>query len=91
MYIIASFNCKFKTIRENIENILHHYGLRKIQDSLYAGDLENDERKEMSQKISEIIRETDSALIIPICQNCHSKKEVCGREIIFHDELYRMY
>lgn len=62
MYIIASIDCKFKTNKQNIENILQHYGLRKIQDSLYAGDLENDERKEMGKKISENIGEKDSAL-----------------------------
>ncbi len=62
MYIIASIDCKFKTNNENIECILLHYGLRKIQDSLYAGDLANDERKEMGKKISENIGKKDSAL-----------------------------
>lgn len=91
MYIIASIDCKFKTNKQNIENILQHYGLRKIQDSLYAGDLDNSERNEMGLKISEMIKEIDSVLIMPICQNYYSKKEICGREIIFNDELYRVY
>ena len=91
MYIIASIDCKFKTNKQNIENILQHYGLRKIQDSLYAGDLDNSERNEMGLKISEMIKEIDSVLIMPICQNCYSKKEICGREIIFNDKLYRVY
>lgn len=91
IYIILIIDCKFKKNLENIENLPHHYSLLKIQDSLYAGDFENDKRKEMGQKISEIIRQTDSALIIPTCQNCHSKNEVYRREIIFHDEPYNMY
>ncbi len=91
MYIISSIDCKFKTNKQNIENILQHYGLRKIQDSLYAGDLDNSERNEMGLKISEMIKEIDSVLIMPICQNCYSKKEICGREIIFNDELYKVY
>ena len=52
-YIRASFYCKFKTNLENIENILKHYGLRKIQSSLYAGELSNGEEKiyaKISQK-----------------------------------------
>ena len=90
-YIRASFYCKFKTNLENIENILKHYGLRKIQSSLYVGNLDNSERKELCEKISEIIRQTDSVLIIPICQNCYSKKISIGRIIQFRDELYRVY
>lgn len=51
-YIRASFYCKFKTNLENIENILKHYGLRKIQSSLYAGELSNGEEK-IHAKISQ--------------------------------------
>ena len=89
--MIASFDCKFKTNQENIENIFQHYGLRKIQSSLYAGDLNKDECKELGENISRIIREKDNVLIIPICQSCYSKKEICGRKIKFRDELFRVY
>jgi len=89
--MLASFDCKFKSNRENIENIFQHYGLRKIQSSLYVGDLKNDERKDLCNNISKIIRENDNVLIIPICQSCYSKKEICGRKIKFRDELFRVY
>ena len=89
--MIASLDCKFKTNQKNIENILQHYGLRKIQGSLYAGELSNDERKDLCENISEIIRENDSVLIIPICENCYSKKQISGREIKFKNDLYRVY
>ena len=62
-----------------------------IQSSLYAGDIDKNERKELGEKISEIIRQTDSVLIMPICQNCYSKKISIGRIIQFRDELYRVY
>ena len=91
MYMIASFDCKFKTNQENIENVLQHYGLRKIQSSLYAGDLSNDERKDFSENISQFTRENDSVLIIPICENCYTKKQTAGREIKFKNDLYRVY
>ena len=91
MYMIAIFDCKFKSNLENIENIFQHYGLRKIQSSLYAGNLNNDERKDLYENISKIIREYDNVLIIPICQSCYSKKEICGRKIKFRDELFRVY
>ncbi len=91
MYMIVSIDCKFKTNHENIERILQHYGLRKIQTSLYAGDLKNDERKELAKNISDIIRDTDNVLIMPVCQSCYSKKEICGREIKFQEELYKVF
>lgn len=56
IHVLASFDCKFKSNRENIENIFQHYGLRKIQSSLYAGNLNNDERKDLCENISKIIR-----------------------------------
>ena len=45
MYMIASFDCKFKGNQENIEKILQHYGLRKIQPTLYVEELKNIEIK----------------------------------------------
>lgn len=90
-YIRASFYCKFKTNLENIENILQHYGLRKIQSSLYAGKLSNGERKDLCKNISEITNYKDSVLIVPICENCYAKKLTAGREIKFKNDLFRVY
>lgn len=89
--MIASLDSKFKTNRENIESIFQHYGLRRIQSSLYAGDLSNSEREELGENISKIIKDTDNVLIIPICQSCYFKKKSCGRKIKFKDELYRVF
>ena len=91
MYMIASFEYRFKTNKEKIERTLQHFGLRKIQNSLYVGDLENNEREMLVKNIDEIIKDEDSILIIPICQNCFSKKEYCGREIKFKNDLFRVY
>ena len=91
MYMIASFDCKFKGNQENIENALQHFGLRKLQPTLYAGELENNEREELEKNIDEIIRKNDSLLIFPICQNCFSKMGLNGREIKFKSDLYRVY
>lgn len=91
MYMIASFDCRFKSNQENIERILQHFGLRKIQPALYVGELDNTEREALVKNIDENIKEKDSILIIPICQNCFSKKEHCGREIKFKNDLYRVY
>ena len=69
MYTIVTYDCKFKINQEYIENMLQHYGLRKIQSSLYWGELNNNERETLVKNIDEIIKEKDSFLILPICQN----------------------
>ena len=91
MYMITIFDCRFKTNQEKIEKVLQHFGLRKIQSSLYAGELENNEREMLAENINEVIKESDSVLIIPLCQNCYLKKESCGREIKFKQDLFRVY
>lgn len=55
------------------------------------GDLNNNERKNLSENISEFIKDTDNVLIIPVCQTCYSKKEICGRKIKFQEELYKVF
>ena len=89
--MIASFDCKFKTNREKIETTLQHFGLRRIQSTLYVGELDNSERETLVKNISEIIKDEDSILIIPICKNCFSKKDSIGREIKFKNDLFRVY
>ena len=74
MYTIASFDCKFKGNRENIERTLQHYRLRNVQPSLYVRDLENGERETLAKNISKIVKQTDSVLIVPISQSCFQKK-----------------
>ena len=91
MYMIVSIDCKFKTNKQNIEYCLQHYGLRKIQSSLYAGDLDKNEREDLITNINNIIKDTDNVLAIPVCQSCYSKKESCGRKIKFKNELYKVF
>ena len=91
MYMIASLDCKFKTNHENIEKVHEHYGLRKIQSTLYVGDLDNNEREDLCENIRNIIWDNDSVLIMPICQSCYGKKEICGRKIKFKEELYKVF
>ena len=50
-HIITSFDCKSKTNRKNIEKILQHFALRKIQSSLYAGKLEKNELELLMKKL----------------------------------------
>lgn len=91
MYVIVSLDVKFKTNLEKIERIIEYYGLRKIQNILYVGELDNNERNSLKESIDNVIKEYDSVLILPVCQNCYLKKESCGREIKFDNELFMVY
>lgn len=91
MYVIVSFDIKFKTNQEKIESVIEHFGLRKIQNTLYIGELDNNEQNTLVKSINKIIKEYDSVLITRICQNYYLKKETCGREIKFNNDLFRIY
>lgn len=54
MYMIASFDCRFKTVQENIEITLQHFVLRKIQMPLYVGNLDNGERELLIENVFEM-------------------------------------
>ena len=91
MNIIAVFDVGFKTNRGKIENVLRHFGLRKIQTNAYAGILNANELDILKEEIEQTVREKDSLLILPICEKCYSKKESFGREIDFTENLYRVF
>lgn len=85
---MATYDIKFKTNKEKIEQIFLHYGMKKIQESTVIGDIELNELK---IDINGIIKENDSILLIPICKSCYAKKEVLGRQIKFEEDLYRIF
>lgn len=91
MYIITTFDIKFKTNKQKIENILRHFGFRKIQKQTYISKLDNTELTDFKNNISQTIKENDSILILPVCEKCYSKKENFGREIKFKEDLYRVF
>ena len=57
MYVIVSLDVKFKTNLEKIERIIEYYGLRKIQNTLYVGELDNNERNSLKESIDNVIKE----------------------------------
>lgn len=83
MLIIATFDIKFKTNQEKIEQILQHFGLRKIQNTTYTGDLT---KTELKDNINENIKEKDNILLIPLCKKCYSNKTVHKRNISFKED-----
>lgn len=91
MYTIAIFDVNFKTNKEKIENILRHFGFRKIQINTYIGKISNVDLAIFKKEMELTIREKDNLIILPICDKCYSKKETFGREINFSENLYRVF
>lgn len=71
MFIIATYDVKFKTNREKIESIFLHYGMRKIQENTFIAN--NIEVNNLKKDIDEVIKENDSVLLMPICKSCYNK------------------
>lgn len=88
MFIVAIYDIKFKSNKEKIEQIFLHYGMRKIQETTFIGNIETNNLK---NDITQIIKEKDSVLLIPMCKSCYSKKEILGRKLKFKEDLYRIF
>ena len=63
MYTLISFDIKYKTNQVKIENILRHFGLRKIQNNTYIGKLNNLEINDIKDNISSTINNNDTLII----------------------------
>lgn len=91
MNLILSFDIKFKINKENLLKILRHYGFKRIQESLYYAEIENNQFNNICDEIMENIKENDSIIIIPLCKSCYGKLNLFGRNIRFEEDLYRIF
>lgn len=91
MNILIIYESKFKTNQMKIEDVLRHFGLRKIQNQTFIGKLDKTELDEIKNEFSKKINQKESVLVIPLCETCYSKKEIFGKTIKFKEDLYRVF
>lgn len=58
---------------------LQHYGLKRIQKSVFMGYLNLNDRLDLAENLNTYLsKETDSIIIIPLCQNCKKSINLVG-------------
>ena len=71
MLALVVYDISENKARNNFINRLRHYGLRRLQKSVFIGDLNIDSRLDLAEEFDQYLSsEKDSIILIPICDSC---------------------
>lgn len=71
MMVIVMYDISENASRNNLIKRLRHYGLRRIQKSVFCGLLEVDDRFELASEFDFYLSsDRDSIALFPICESC---------------------
>ena len=88
MLTVVVYDISDNTQRTFLIKKLQHYGLKRIQKSVFTGYLEIDERLDLAEDMEKFLsKDTDSIIIFPICENCKSSILIEGNADIPRDDL----
>lgn len=79
MLTIVIYDIKETNNRNNLIKKLRHYGLIRIQKSVFAGYLDKNYRKQLQTYINDnILTEKDSIIQLEICEKCKNHIGLIG-------------
>lgn len=87
--IIIFYDISDNKTRNTISSFLLNVGFKRIQKSVFFGELNKKEKEELIKKLNKTIKE-DSLAIIEICSSCYEKIKKIGEVESFNypDFLY---
>jgi CRISPR-associated protein Cas2 len=65
-------------IRVRIAQLCKGYGLYRVQKSAFLGDLNKNELDAIALECEELIEESDSVFVFPLCDDCFKKIKLIG-------------
>lgn len=86
------YDIKKDRTRNKVSKLCEEAGIYRVQKSVFLGDLNNAELKEIHQKIIELINpKKDSVYIFPMCEkdfrSCKLLGQAFDKELVKHDLL----
>ena len=88
MLTVVVYDISDNTSRSYLIKKLQHYGLKRIQKSVFTGYLNADERIDLSDEIDAYLsKDTDSIIIFPSCKNCKDSIMLVGDATIPSNDL----
>ena len=73
MLVFVAYDISENKSRNGLIKKLQHFGLHRIQKSLFAGDLNLEERFDLNEDLDMYLSsEKDSIIVIPVCESCKS-------------------
>lgn len=91
MLTVVVYDISDNTSRLYLIKKLQHYGLKRIQKSVFIGYLKLKERLDLAEDIDTYLsKDTDSIIILPLCSTCKDSILLVGdAEIPNNDLIYR--
>jgi CRISPR-associated protein Cas2 len=88
MLVFVAYDISENKVRTNLIKKLRRYGLRRIQKSLFTGDLDLNKRIDISDEFEMFLSsENDSIILFQICNGCEESINIFSdKEIILHQE-----
>lgn len=91
MLTVVVYDISDNTSRLYLIKKLQYYGLKRLQKSVFIGYLELNERLDLADEVDTYISsDTDSIVILPLCESCKKSILIQGDvEIPENDLTYR--
>ncbi len=78
MLVWVIYDISDDRIRGRIAQICKGYGLYRVQKSAFLGDLNKNELDAIALECEELIEESDSIFVFPLCDDCFKKIKLIG-------------
>ena len=78
MLVWVIYDISDDRIRGRIAQICKGYGLYRVQKSAFLGDLNKNELDAIALECKELIEESDSVFVFPLCDDCFKKIKLIG-------------
>ena len=87
MLVWVIYDISENKIRNRVVKICKKYGLFRVQKSAFLGDLNNNQWDSLAIECDEVIEDTDSVYVFPMCESCFKGIHLLG--IGFDRDLVR--
>jgi len=95
MLVWVIYDISVDRIRGKVAKICKGYGLYKVQKSAFLGDLNRNETESIALECEELIEESDSVFIFPLCGDCFKKIELIGegfdKELVSDKKITKIF
>jgi CRISPR-associated protein Cas2 len=78
MLVWVIYDISDDRIRGRVAQICKGYGLYRVQKSAFLGDLNKNELDAIALECEELIDESDSVFVFPLCDDCFKKIKLIG-------------
>lgn len=80
MLVWVIYDISDNRIRSLVAKLCKNYGLFRVQESAFLGDLNRNESDSLALECEAAIEESDSVYVFPICDDCFDKIKLIGRD-----------